>query len=134
MNKKGRKRLLAELDTLEELLELRECEQGNSLPFALVFKLYKQDLPIDEIAHRARLDYWKIVDIVHGNLTIPKDKIKAVEQLGLKICGCCRCRIVPIELFDHVQLTTLCQICWKRGDDSGDVCPNKLHIKAEEVI
>lgn len=135
MKKEEIKRLLTELNTLEELLELKKCKQSNSLPFVLVFKLHMQNLPIYKIAHRTKIPPERVSEIIAGGLTIPRSKIKKVKNLGYTICYCCKCRIVPLNVSNNVKLTRLCWFCYKRGSDlDSGTCPNKLHIGGEEVI
>lgn len=101
------------------------------LPFTEVFRLHQQGESIGKIGKELQLSPLLISTIIKGHITLSKRDIKQIKLLGLKICSCCKCRVVPLKPFKNVTLTHLCTKCWVEGG----ICSEEddYFTSAEEV-
>lgn len=120
MKENNRLFLLDELREIERLI----INRRKKIPFVKIFRLHKEKRSNKYIAKKLKIDMFKVNSVIHGAITIPKSKIKEVENLGFKICSCCKKRIVPINSLEYVKLTRLCKICYKRGSEIEYSLPN----------
>lgn len=100
-------------------------ESQNNYPFADIFRLRKKEVPVYKIAKEVGVSAPVVTKIIKGHHTIPRNQVAEIEAAGIKICSNCRKRIVPFELFDYVQLSTLCLICWRLGEGERE---HKVHL------
>ena len=108
-------------------------KREKAIPFVKIFKLYKEGYSIINIARELKMKRSVVHSVINGGITIPKNKIEKVRNLGLKICSCCHRRVVPIEPIDYVILTRLCKRCYKNEttDEDGEYCVNIIMNRQE---
>jgi len=76
-------------------------------------------LTVREIAKIMNCSRWLIRKIQRGERRLEEgDRIDAqlLKKHGLRVCGCCRERVVPLEPVNGVKLTRLCLLCYKQGE------------------
>lgn len=95
-------------------------------PFVEIFRLHKKKHTGAYIARKLKIDIFTVNSIIHGEITIPKSKIKDIESLGFKMCYKCKKRIIPIEPVGYVILTRLCKICYRRGSEVKYSIPSSI--------
>jgi len=111
--KKGRKRKY-DLDILEIISLSKEKSTRE------IAKMYKTTQAV-------------IVKIISGSYMLEEHEIdhERIKSLGLKLCQCCKVRIVPLVPIRtngyNVRLTRLCPYCFRYGE-SGSFEPHRISM------
>ena len=121
MNNQERKRLLRELDLLEELARKRKV----CCYYTTIFSFYKEGVPPWKISKKTGVSVEVITKLTRGTWHLPKIIIPLLKDLGFKICSCCGARVVPITPIRNTTLTQLCSSCWLSSGNQDPVYPNK---------